>query len=236
MSHDIETANFPPAPARTKGPFPLTAVEESVAQAWAIYGTASEVAKQLGINRTTVANILYKPTVHARVREIFESRFSEQNITGQRVMQELARVAFSDIRECFDLEGNLLPIHLLSADAAACISSVDTEVVLRGRGDDAEPVLIKKIRRVDKTPALNLLARHFKIVGNDDDGVNNLANALADKLKAARKRANGQVVADAVEVVADEIAAAAAEDPAGTMPEPARLPVTQGADDEDLWG
>jgi phage terminase small subunit len=227
---DPQAANHPPLPRRARTvDAPLNATEEAVSQAYCIHGTAVAVAKALGLHRTTVSNILSAPNVHARVREIFESRFTQENINGQRVVQELARIAFSDIRDCFDIHGNLLPPHMMSADAAAAIASVDTEVVIRGKGDDAEPVIIKKIRRADKLGALNTLARHFKVVGNDDDGVNNLANALADKLKAARRRAQGKVVdeviEDAVEVTADAL----------TIEEPAMLPVDQGDGNEDLW-
>ena len=52
----------------------------------------------------------------------------------------------------------------------------------------AEDVVTKKIKRADKMAALALLARHFKIVGAEDDGVNQLATALADRLNRAKRR------------------------------------------------
>ncbi len=35
---------------------------------------------------------------------------------------------------------------------------------------------------------MTLLAKHYKIVGDEGDGVNALASALADRLKMARNR------------------------------------------------
>ena len=57
-----------------------------------------------------------------------------------------------------------------------------------GWGFDAPPTTVVKIRRHDKMAALKILAQHFKIIGEDNDGVNQLANALADRLNAAKKR------------------------------------------------
>ena len=45
-----------------------------------------------------------------------------------------------------------------------------------------------KIKRYDKNPALSILARHFKIVDNEGDGLNALANVLAERLQDARRR------------------------------------------------
>jgi protein-tyrosine-phosphatase len=71
-------------------------------------------------------------------------------------------------------------------DAAATIASVEEESHMEGRGDSAELVRTKKVKRVDKLGALGILARHQKIIGEVGDGVNELANALADRLNATK--------------------------------------------------
>ena len=138
-----------------------------------------------------------RPEVVARVQEIWGLAMATSNITPERVMRELERIAFQDIRPIFDNDGNLRPIHLLDDDTAATIASVDVEVKWQGKGDDMVPVTTKKVRRVDKMAALNVLARHFKIVGDDNEGVNALASALAERLKRARNRVFDQDVEDA---------------------------------------
>lgn len=138
-----------------------------------------------------------RPEVVARVQEIWGLAMATSNITPERVMRELERIAFQDIRPIFDMDGNLKPIHLLDDDTAATIASVDVEVKWQGKGDDMVPVTTKKVRRVDKMAALNVLARHFKIVGDDNEGINALASALADRLKSARNRVFAQDVEDA---------------------------------------
>jgi phage terminase small subunit len=160
------------------------------------------------------------------------------NITAQRVMQELGRIAFSDIRRVFTSTGDLKPIHELDDDTAAAIASVDSETRREGRGEDATPVTTKKVRTVDKMAALSLLAKHFKIVGDEGDGVNALASALADRLDRAHRRVNAgmDAVEDAVMVQPQEVT----YDPPATNlnlnPNPQPTNPNQEYDDEEPLG
>lgn len=138
-----------------------------------------------------------RPEVVARVQEIWGMAMATADLTPEMVMRELKRIAMQDIRPIFDEDGNLKPIHMLDDDTAATIASVDVEVKWQGKGDDAVPVTTKKVRRVDKMAALGILARHFKIVGDDNEGVNALASALAERLKSARNRTFARDAEDA---------------------------------------
>ena len=138
-----------------------------------------------------------RPEVVARVQEIWGLAMASADLTPEMVMRELKRIAMQDIRPIFDADGNLKPIHMLDDDTAATIASVDVEVKWQGKGDDAVPITTKKVRRVDKMAALGILARHFKIVGDDNEGVNALASALAERLKSARNRTFARDAEDA---------------------------------------
>jgi hypothetical protein len=148
------------------------------------------------------ARLLTKPEIAARVRELNEAMLKASDITAARVMLELGRVAFADIRQVFDDKGHLIPIHELSDDAAASIAGIEheskfersTELELDLATGEMVPVVKRietrtaKIKRFNKDAALGTLAKHFKLVGDEGDGVNALASALADRLKTARKR------------------------------------------------
>lgn len=162
--------------------------------------------------------LLKKGDVVARVQEIWGEQFAAAEITPAMVMQELRRVAFQDIRPIFDANGNLKPVYLLDDDTAATISAVDVEVRWEGKGEDAVPITTRKVRRVDKMAALGILAKHFKIVGDDNEGVNALASALADRLKAGRMRRFAQQNAEATDATYPARAADATSLPA--LPEP----------------
>jgi phage terminase small subunit len=126
------------------------------------------------------------PAVKARISELMTLQFAALQVDALQVKEQLARVAFGDIRNLFDANGDLRPIHELDDDTAACISAIDVEY--RSQGPDMPPVKVVKVRRHDAMAAVKILAQHFKIIGEDNDGVNQLANALADRLNAAKRR------------------------------------------------
>lgn len=184
---------------------------------------------------------VHRPEVQARVRELTDQIHAAGHITAQRVMQELGRLSFGDVRDIYDDEGNLIPPHLWSADVAARVASIDVETKWEGRGDEAVPVTVRKIRFYDKVAPLTLLAKHFKLVGEEGDGVNALASALADRLRSARRRRHVEPQDDVVDAedLADRplqpeplqaIEAVPAPEPPTTIDAP-----TQATPEEPLW-
>lgn len=176
---------------------------EIFAQHYALNGHQIEAGKLIGVNKPQAWALAHKPEVQARVQELIEQRFSKVSITAERTMKELARIAFADIRDLYDENGDLLPVHMLSDDVAATVARIEVEIEAIdkvGEDEDGETthkrtlVVTKKIRQSDKMAALALLARHFKIVGEEGDGLNALASALADRLKSARRREHADVV------------------------------------------
>jgi len=187
-------------------PFLENPQHEIFAQHYALNGHQREAAKVAGFvsaNRYSAWAIAHRKDVQERVQELIEQRFSKVSITAERTMKELARIAYADIRDLYDDNGDLLPVHMLPDDVAATVARIEVEVSAKevdSTDEDGEPtrtrtmVVTKKIRQSDKMAALALLARHFKIVGDEGDGMNALANALADRLKSARRREHADVV------------------------------------------
>lgn len=172
---------------------------ERFAQHYAVHGNMRKAVADLGLKDTREArHLLYHPKVSARIEEIVGEAFREARVSATRTLTELGRIAYFDIRELYDAEGHLRPVYELDDDAAAAVARIDVEIDGHGRGEDRVLTITKKIRTADKMAALSVLARHFKIVGEDDDGVNNLVNALADRLKQARARTSLDNVSDAV--------------------------------------
>jgi phage terminase small subunit len=189
--------------------------QEAFAQSYVTQGFNSRRAAAVsGLAPSAVSH----PVVQARIRELMELQFATMHVDAERVKQEIARIAFQDVRDLYDDKGNLIPPHELSDDAAATIAGIDVEIrggTTNAQGVTSPIVETRKIRRADKLGALNLLAKHFKIVGDNDDAVGNLADALADRLTRARRRAQGagqpQDVTD-IEPSAENAAARAPED------------------------
>jgi len=172
---------------------PLPTKWEHLCQHYVMHGSILKATKDLKMGRVTVSKLLRDPRIAKRIQEIQAAEFQDLGITAERVKEELARVAFASAAGLFDEEGRLIPVHELPDDVAATITGIDVEVQQKMRKDEdgnlvAEDVVTKKIKRADKMAALALLARHFKIVGAEDDGVNQLATALADRLNRAKRR------------------------------------------------
>ena len=78
--------------------------------------------------------------------------------TVERVLREYSEIAFLDIRQAFDAEGNLKPIQDFPESLARAISGIETEErftlgVHTGR--------IHKIRVTNKLGALDSIAKHL---------------------------------------------------------------------------
>ncbi len=81
-------------------------------------------------------------------------------ITVERVLNEIARLAFADIRNCFNADGTLKPLHELDDDTAAALVGMD---VIEIENDGTTRVVAKKFKFADKKGSLELLGKHLKM-------------------------------------------------------------------------
>ena len=84
-------------------------------------------------------------------------------LTAQRVLEELALHGFSNVQDLFDESGNLKPIHTLTRQQAASIASF--EVVKKNvTAGDGLTDIVAKVKVIDKTKVLEMLAKHFALL------------------------------------------------------------------------
>ena len=113
---------------------------------------------------------------NAKVKEYIAQKQAEiqkrTEITQDRVLKELAKIAFGDIRKLYTDNGALRNIVDLEDDIAGAISSLETLEKYEGYGEDRERIGdTQKVKMLDKTKALELLGRHLGIF-NDKLNVN----------------------------------------------------------------
>lgn len=123
--------------------------------------------------RREASKLEQEPVIAARLRTLYAEKFKQLHMTADEVLYRLALVARADARTGFDDEGKPLPPHKLTDEAAAAITGWDA---------DGRP------RLRDTTPVLRILAEHHKVIKAPEEGLNALAGAIADRLKAARER------------------------------------------------
>ena len=139
--------------------------------------TAAEQASRL-LKRSRIQR-----AVHAALKEIH----AKCEVTAERVIAELGRLAFSDVRQLYNESGGLRPIHEWPEDAARAVAGIDTDELFQGVGRDRERVgETKKVRLWTKNHALETLARHFKLL--TDKVEMDVSDNLAELMKAARNR------------------------------------------------
>jgi len=105
-------------------------------------------------------NLLKLPHVAAAIKMAMDARAKRTEVSQDRVLKEIARVAFSDVRAIFDETGQPRSATDLDDDTAAAVASI--EVVERpGVGGGTSTEYVYKIKLVEKAPALALLCRHL---------------------------------------------------------------------------
>jgi len=229
----------------------FTLRQERLIDAYLRLGSVSAAAREAGY--TTTSNIggsfkrfLHRPDVAA----IIEARQAEMRrrseVTMERVIGELAKLAFADPRDLFTPDGKLKSLHELDDASAASISALEVLAVAGGRrtttarsrtagGKAAPPAAdagatdagtagadgeaadgsvensgdvvleLRKIKRWDKTKALELLGRYLGLF--KDRLELGVSADLAGAIEAARKRSHTLAAPDAAKVIEATVAA-----------------------------
>lgn len=144
-------------------PVLANARHERFAQELAKGKTADEAYELAGFtaNRGNASRLKANESIQARVDEILTSAGEKVEITKARVLAELGKIGFSDIRRLFNDSGSLKSVTELDDDAAACLSSIEvTQRKVRG-GEDDELETVSKIRIWDKRAALVDIGKHL---------------------------------------------------------------------------
>ena len=111
----------------------------------------------------TASDLLSKSDISALISERKAKQLEKADLTATRVLEEIRRLSFADLRTLFDEQGNLRPIHELTAEQAACIASL--EVVKRNlTAGDGHTDTVIKLKVWDKTRSLEMLAKHFGLL------------------------------------------------------------------------
>ncbi len=115
-----------------------------------------ETAKSAGSRLLTNVNVI------SYINQRKEELKNKIEITQERVLQEMARIAFCDIRKLYNENGGLKNVQDLDDDTASIITGIETTEEFEGYGEDREQIgYTKKVKLVDKTKALDMLGKYF---------------------------------------------------------------------------
>ena len=126
------------------------------------YRTAYPSCKTDESARRAGSRLLTNVDVISYIQEGKEKLKNKMEITQERVIQEMARIAFGDIRKLYNESGGLKNIQDLDDDTAAIITSIESTEEFDGYGQDREQIgYTKKVKMADKTKALDMLGKYF---------------------------------------------------------------------------
>jgi len=130
-----------------------------------------------------VGNSRSKPKVYVLVKDALEMRLKRLGITADRVSVEIEKLAFSNSKDFYDDEGNLIPPHKLPRDVAAAITEV-TEKITTIDGVELREI---KYKTENKKGNLELLGKHLAMFTDKSEVVvkdKTEADLTDDELKA----------------------------------------------------
>ncbi len=130
---------------------------------------ATQAAIRAGYSKKTAMEqgyqLLQKTSVSNAIAKAQEKRSKRTQVTQDRVVQELARLGFSDLRKALTPNGSLLNPEEWDDDTAAAISSIEvvTNTGEAGKDDDGRKIVehTHKIKVWDKNAALEKLGKHL---------------------------------------------------------------------------
>lgn len=128
-------------------------VDLNATQAAIRAGYSERTAKQQG------ARLLTKGDVQAELQAAMKARAERTEVTQDRVLKELARLAFFDMRKLYGEDGSLKRPQDWDDDTAAVLAGI--EVVELAGEQGALPQFVKKAKVWDKAAALSLCMRHL---------------------------------------------------------------------------
>ena len=148
----------------------LTPKQKRFVDEYLIDLNATQAAIRAGYSENTATETGYENLTKPHIKKIIDERMKEREqrteITQDMVLKGLAQVAFSDVRNMFTSDGNLLDIHDLPDDAAMAIAGIEVVTVRKEdrEAKEGSPVeYTNKIKSNDRMKALELLGKHMKM-------------------------------------------------------------------------
>lgn len=135
--------------------------------------------------------LLEKSGVSEAVQARREKLEKKSELKAERVLNEIARIAFSDLRKAFDERGGLKDIKDLDDDTAAAVASVE---VIEERDKEGNLIgFTKKLKLWDKNKAIDNACKHLgltreklELTGKDGGPIKTEETTMTDEERLER--------------------------------------------------
>lgn len=152
----------------------LTELRKRLAEEWIVDFNAQKAGERAGMTgdniRISAWQMLQDADIQEYIEQLRELQAKRTFVNADKVQSEIARLAFSDIRDYYDENGLLKTPHDLSDDAAAALAGIEVdELYEMVNGTKRFTGYSKKIKLYDKLSALDKLARRLGMFKEDND-------------------------------------------------------------------
>jgi terminase small subunit-like protein len=150
-----------------RNPEDITPKQEVIAATYATElvtkpaGAFTRTARKLGTTPQNVKRTVEIPKVDEVVTQHLNAVLKDADITRERIIEELGTVAFFNVQDLFDDNGNMMHPSMWPEHAARAIQGMDVERrVIKGKdGASDEEEIVLKPRAASKIQALEILGR-----------------------------------------------------------------------------
>lgn len=137
------------------------------------------------------SKLLTKPDVQAYLKQREQALQEKLEITTERVLRELARIAFSDKRKLYREDGTLKSPHEWDDDTAAAVAGIKVhELFDYEDGKHTKVGEAKEVRLYDKNSALGNAMKHLGLFKENNDQLGDaIGRAIIVPAKATNAKA-----------------------------------------------
>lgn len=146
----------------------LTARQQKFVDEYLVDLNASKAAVRAGYAEkyagANIDKLLKNTEIASEISKKQIERSKRTEITQDRVLLEIARLAFNDPRKAFDDNNALLPVKQWPDEVAASISSIKTKEITDSEGNTVG--ISQEVKFWDKSKNLDLAARHLGMLND----------------------------------------------------------------------
>jgi phage terminase small subunit len=165
----------------------MTPKQRAFVNEYAVDLNATAAAKRAGYSPKTAMQIgeqnLRKVEIKAAIKVSSDARAARTEITADKVLRELAKIGFGDVRDLFTSEGHIRRVEDMEPTVSAIIQSI--EVVVRKADDGTATEHTAKIKLWDKLSALDKMGCHLGLFAEAAAKSNEANSIAAESIKQA---------------------------------------------------
>jgi phage terminase small subunit len=114
----------------------------------------------------TASRLLRNAKVQKLIDELTAERAKRLDITADRVLEELGRMAFANMLDYMGVQQSgdaYIDLSKLTREQAAAIQEITVDEYAEGRGEEARQVKRTRFKLADKRGSLKLIGKHLKM-------------------------------------------------------------------------